>query len=104
MRAVGQHLHLPRREVLHRDVEAAAVALDEREALAVRAVARRDVVGALEGQALRLAAGRRHAVDLRAAAAVGGEQHRTARPARSSARCRSPELDVSRVGRRRRRR
>ena len=57
-RALRQHLHLARRVVLDRDLEAAAVAAHEHEALAVGQRARRHVVAAVEREALDRAAGR----------------------------------------------
>src|SRR5688572_24800101 len=62
-RAVGEQLHLACREILHRDTEASALALNEREALAVGAVTRRYVVGSVEREALRLSARSGHAID-----------------------------------------
>ena len=73
-----QHLHLPRREILDRDHEAPAVATHEHEALAVRRGVRRDVVAAVERHSLDGARGDRQPVDLRRAAAIGGEQQRPA--------------------------
>ena len=52
-RPLRQHLHLARREVLRRDLEAAAVAAHEHEALAVGQRTRRDVVAAVERQRAR---------------------------------------------------
>ena len=51
-----------------------AIALDEGETFAIRAVPRRHVVSPFKGHALRSAAGNRNPVDLRATAAIGGEQ------------------------------
>src|SRR5712692_949586 len=71
--AVGDDLHLTVREIEQRHLELAFVKRDIGEGLAVGTQARRHIIASLEGDALRLAAGGRHAVDLRAAAAVGGE-------------------------------
>src|SRR5437868_14555044 len=62
-RAVGEDLDLARRELERCDAVAAALALHEREGLAVGAVARAHVVGALEGEALRRASRGGHLVD-----------------------------------------
>src|SRR5467141_3410909 len=71
--AVGDDLHLTVREIEQRYLELAFVERDVGEGLAVWTQARRHIIASLEGDALRLAAGGRHAVDLRAAAAIGGE-------------------------------
>src|SRR5229473_2332702 len=71
--AVGNDLHLTVREIEQRYLELAFVKRDVGEGLAVWTQARRHIIAALEGDALRLAAGGRHAVDRRAAAAIGGE-------------------------------
>src|SRR5690606_29889843 len=60
--AVGEDLHLPVREVEQRHLEAARVARNVGEHLAVRGEPRRHIIATLEGDALRLAAVRAHAV------------------------------------------
>src|SRR4051794_38646264 len=53
-RAGRQHLHLARRVIERRDLKPATVAAHEHYALAVRQWTRRDVVGAVEREALDL--------------------------------------------------
>src|SRR5450631_3407826 len=75
-RALGEHLHLPCREILQRDVETIAVAPHEDETLVVGQMSRRDVVAAFVGHALDRARGERQTINLQTAAAVRGEQDR----------------------------
>src|SRR4029077_12522376 len=74
----GENLHLPRRVIHERHLEAVAVAAHEDETLAVRERTGRYVVGAVERQSLDAAARKIDAIDLRRAAAVGREQQRAA--------------------------
>src|SRR6185437_5830503 len=92
-RAVGEREHLAGGELEGCDVVAAAVALHEREVLAVRAEARSDVVVAVEREALRRPTGGRHAVELRRAAPVRGERDPLAVGREGRLR-----VDVARVG------
>src|SRR2546425_8281317 len=71
--AVGDDLHLAVGEIEQRHLELAFVERDIGEGLAVWTQARGHIIASLEGDALRLAPGGRHAGDLRAAAAIGGE-------------------------------
>ena len=97
-RSGRQHLHLPRREILRRDLEAAAVAAHERKALAVGKRPRRDVVAAVEREPLDGVAAQRQAVDLRTAAAIGREQQRLAVGHEHALRCRCPGELITRCG------
>ena len=73
-----KHLYLARREILDRQIEAAAVAAHEYESPAIGQMPRRHVVAAIEGHPLDCAAAERQPVDLRRAATVGGEEDRPA--------------------------
>src|SRR6266545_631195 len=73
-RSLRQYLHLSRREILDRDVEAAAVAAHENKSLAVGQMPRRHVIAAVESHPLDRPVAERQPVDLRAAAAVRREQ------------------------------
>src|SRR5438552_8910769 len=77
-RTLGQDLHLSRREILQRDVEASAVATNEHEALAVRQMSRRNVVAPVVRHAFDRTRGERQPIDLRAAASIRREKYRTA--------------------------
>src|SRR3954470_8100551 len=76
MLAVGEDLRLAGRKIEQCDLKLARVARDVRKCFSIRAYSRRDIIAPLECDALRLAPGGGHAVDLRAAAPVGGEVDR----------------------------
>src|SRR5512135_2997411 len=61
----GQHLHLARREIERRDLEAAILPVHEHDALAVGERTRRHVVAAVEGEPLDLARQEIRPLDLR---------------------------------------
>src|SRR5665213_3622387 len=69
-----QHLRLSCRVIHDRDFKPSAIAADVHYAFAIRQRARGNVVAAVERHALDGAAGDVDPVDLRRAAAVGGEQ------------------------------
>src|SRR5689334_18138977 len=75
---VGQYLHLARRVVHQCNLVTVPGAAHEHEALAVGRGPRRHVVVAVEGQPLDVAAADAGAIDLRRAAAIGGEDERPA--------------------------
>src|ERR1700682_45761 len=77
-RALGQDLHLPRREILQRDIESSAVATHEHESSAVGKTPWRNVVAAVVGHPLDRAAAERQPVNLRAGAAARRKQYRPA--------------------------
>src|ERR1700682_4182091 len=77
-RALGQDLHLPRREILQRDIESSAAATQKHEPAPVGKIPWRTVVAAVVGHPLDRAAAERQPVNLRAAAAVRGKQYRPA--------------------------
>src|SRR5262249_36507792 len=71
--AVGNRMTLPAFEIHGHQLEATADTGNVREGLAVRAHPRRHVVVAVESDAHRISAARRHPVDLRGPAPVRGE-------------------------------
>src|ERR1035437_2714095 len=71
---LGEHLHLSRLEVLHRNVKSATAQMREYKGFAIRVVTRRITGTGGKGQALRRPAFNRHAINLRAAAAIRCEQ------------------------------
>src|SRR4051794_28844459 len=72
---VGEDLHLVRSDIHEGETVAVLCALDISEGLAVRTVARRHIVVAFEGHAFDIVPVDPHAINLRAAATVGSEQH-----------------------------
>jgi hypothetical protein len=71
--SLGQHTHLPGREILHRDVITGTVVVNHRHLSAVRRDISGGVVLAFIGQPFRITPGHRHTIKLRLTAAIGGE-------------------------------
>src|SRR5580698_8637944 len=73
--AFSQQLRLSADKILRRDIEMSPIALHEHKRFTIRRKTRRYVVRTVERQSLRVTTVDQHAIDLRAAPAIGSKQN-----------------------------